>query len=407
MAKRVLSLLLALVMALSLCVPAFAAEGTDAAAEGEADEPATIALASPENEGVKAAAEKLKASVAELEALKAEIESGAKTYDFTASDTPTYSNFYDVIADAKAVVEKIDDNQSKVTAAEITTAQTALNPYLKDPNGDGTPGQKYPYFITGPSRYDKAELAKYFDSGWTATEGLIDETSEYEQSKYQPDYLEKVAALRAEYKTLTENVLATHKQYVDMLAKAKELKKGEADAQKPATDDVQRLKDAIAKAKALKKDDYTEDSYKALISTENEDGAVNKAEALIDRAEYMETTALLKAINDAIDAIDTAIDNLVKRVMSVDLTSAYMKDVYQTVALNITKATLTQKEKDENKYVLTAQMTGGEEKVAASYPIANAVGIDSVGTSVDFDWDTLKPTGSTPATLIAHVTVHG
>ena len=192
MAKRVLSLLLALVMALSLCVPAFAAEGTDAAAEGEADEPATIALASPENEGVKAAAEKLKASVAELEALKAEIESGAKTYDFTASDTPTYSNFYDVIADAKAVVEKIDDNQSKVTAAEITTAQTALNLYLKDPNGDGTPGQKYPYFITGPSRYDKAELAKYFDSGWTATEGLIDETSEYEQSKYQPGHPQAV-----------------------------------------------------------------------------------------------------------------------------------------------------------------------------------------------------------------------
>ena len=137
MTKRVLSLLLALIMALSLCVPAFAADEP----EVSADEPATAAVDEPAAAIVEGLdpdlASALNAAIAAAQAKKADVDNG----EFTPETTGAYTTALDA---AQAIVDKIADVAGHyVNDTDVKTATSNLNNAVKALDNKPTEGQKF------------------------------------------------------------------------------------------------------------------------------------------------------------------------------------------------------------------------------------------------------------------------
>ena len=395
MAKRVLSLLLALVMALSLCVPAFAAEGTDAAAEGEADEPATIALEKPDDREVQEKVATLKTSVAELEALKADIESGAKTYDWGEGDTVDYysgNGLYAVIDEVNALIGKIEGKEGTVTSAEIDAAQAKMAKFLEG-------GSAYDKFITGPSAKDKKDLADALAACYvTSSAGFKSENGQKNLNKtYQPDFVAELGAALEAAEALQAEKHPTHLAYAQMIEKITALAKTGEKAKKAALP-VQSDADAlIAKIEELKaiaenKASYTNASY----TTAQIDSLISEcADFVVPTNPLGIKTMSLWDLKTFIEKVDAAVKQLETNEALLYISGVTMAENYQSINVKLaTNDKADDGKGDENKYVVTATLTGGNEMCGSSKFDATAPGAGQLASAL---------VGATPNITLANL----
>ena len=292
MTKRVLSLLLALVMALSLCVPAFAAEApvdeaeevgaevVDAPAEVAVDEPEVIVYA---DEGV------LQALVNQANGIKAGVANGE--YQDAAIQWPTDMNAskgetMDIPGASKYFLNRLEDAEDIL--AEIADAEGGFHVWYKDEKA-------YKYdkavdslklalnLVTPYIRKDRNQINEmnYWIKWYNDIIDANDADSYGIQEDYQPDFVEKVEAALADLlalqgydaknKTFTEEAL-----YKDYLAANKTISKlyvEEAAAggpKYPDYDDYIELRDAIRDARAQLASDAYFDRHLYWVGMEGE-----------------------------------------------------------------------------------------------------------------------------------------
>ena len=385
--KRVLSLLLALVMVLSLCVPALAAEAAEPVTDSEdapeviaAEEPAPIALEKPEGETAQKAAEDLKAAVAEAEAIEANLKSGVYTYDNGATSPETeLTTFEQALNEAKDLLTKIEDTTSKVKDTEITPKTEALALYI----GEGAKAEK---FTAKATQYDvETTLANLATTP-------ADPSTDDAKLEYQPEYLAKAADLIAQKEALTKKGKnGTHQAIADLVEAFAALAKEEADAKLPDKDDADALNKAIEDAQALiDSGKYGSTSVTAL------SGALTTAKGKVDRnGPYgLGANTTLKEVNQQLKAIADAVKALAENVVGLKIGTVAMNSGYTQLTVTITDGK-ADGQADDNKYVVTAVLAGGKTDATYSSTTVKGTGADAATTAAahTFKYDDMKKSG--------------
>ena len=386
--KRVLSLLLALVMVLSLCVPALAAEAAEPVTDSEdapeviaVEEPAPIALEKPEDETAQKAVEDLKAAVAEAEAIEANLKSGVYTYDTGANTSPEteLTAFEKALNEAKDLLTKIEDTTTKVKDSEITPKTQALAPYI----GEGAKAEK---FTAKATQYDvETTLA-----GLATTPA--DPSTDDAKLEYQPEYLAKAADLIAQKEALTKKGKnGTHQAIADLVEAFAVLAKEETAAKAPDKDDADALTEAIADAQALiDSGKYGSTSVSALSSE------LSTANGYVDRnGPYgLKDTTTLKQVNQALKNIAEKVKGLAENVAGLKIGPVAMNSGYTQLTVTITDGK-TAEQADDNKYVVTAVLAGGKAEATYSSLTSKGIGADAATTAAahTFKYDDIKKSG--------------
>ena len=387
MTKRVLSLLLALVMALSLCVPAFAADDNEQEPAAEVNEVEAVAT-EPEaevapvaaDEPVEIAAAPDKGKVADLQAaitknqlIEADVKAGkyvGGAYTLTKwrdGDPDTQVNsFLKALKAATDLMASInggywDGETDPATVAEALT-------YARNGIADVATDASFKTFIEGKYNSLKGDAA-------------LPEN----QKQYQPGYVTDVAAL-------VDQFLAAYNggyKYVSVIAaieaydalEAKWLTPAPGDVlqpnQKPTSADKDRLDAAVAAAKAaLAK---TVNEYKQELKDRIAEAEDNYYDPL--QANGLTNTATLTQVNSLIDRLKAATAAAKENVYSFKFTSYKIAADYKSVTVTVTASG---KPDEAHAYKVKASLNGGTAEIVAS-----SVDYSTAGTEITVQSSTL------------------
>ena len=348
MTKRVLSLLLALIMALSLCVPAFAADepevSADEPATAAADEPVEVAVDEPEaidyaDKGV------LEAAVAEAEGMKPDVDAGY--YQQVTGDYSTaIKAFYDALKKGQDILAQITDQASydvwKLTHTDKEIGDAA-NEII-----DAIEGIQNTIWST-----QRAALEEWkgFDERTKADNKTLGT-----QYDFQPDYITDVvdpdlALIEAALKSgLLKDYQAAKKSHDALLLI-------HSSQSYPTYNDYLTLRDTIATAQAkLDSDDWFDNGHVTgwLEATSLTDYFAKIAENWYDADTLngFHSWVRLHDVNAAIIGIKAALS---ENKHTLKMTSAYVEGDYRSILINFTGLDKT---KDHHKYDLRVTVNG-------------------------------------------------
>ena len=350
MTKRVLSLLLALIMALSLCVPAFAADepevSADEPATAAADEPVEVAVDEPEavdysDKGV------LEAAVAQAEGMKDDVDAGYYQHSLTGeTNSLAFKRFYDTLKAGQDILDQIKDKASydiwklTHTDAEIGAAADAILDAIHKLQNTIWNSQK-----------TELETWKKFDEDTKADNKTLGT-----QYDFQPDYITDVvdpdlALVEAALKSgLLKDYLAAKKSHDALLLI-------HSSQSYPTYNDYLTLRDTIATAQAkLASDDWFDNGHVNgwLGATVLTDYFAKIAETWYDADTLngFHSWVRLHDVNAAIIGIKAALS---ENKHTLKMTSAYVEGDYRSILINFTGLDKT---KDHHKYDLRVTVNG-------------------------------------------------
>ncbi len=224
-----------------------------------------------------------------------------------------YQNFYHV-----SNLDYVQDILN-VTCQDVTlpnNVTTSLEDYDADAIYNGLQAGK-DYYYANFSDYSETALAQIWQEDRNAGIKLGEEGTAWKKFNPIEQLVEEIEAAQELIASLNESDYTTGSwaELTEALASAQDALYADPQVEVDcfnalrALQDAESglvsvvdLKDAIADAEALSKDDYTSSSWAAL------QDAIDSAQAMLD-----EGTATQNAVDDAIDALDEAVDSLVLR----------------------------------------------------------------------------------------------